>query len=61
MSPKTQAPPVPALPPAPPNPPMFGADAVKKKAGGQAPQQFNASVLGSVPTQPGGQKSLLGQ
>ena len=57
----SSAPPLPQLPPAPANPPMFGSDAVKKKAGGQAPQQFNASVLGSVPTNPGGQKSLLGQ
>ena len=40
---------------------MFGANAQKKKAGGQTPQAFNASVLGAAPTQQGGQTSLLGQ
>jgi hypothetical protein len=60
MSPAS-APALPALPNAPPNPPLFGANATKKKAGGQTPQAFNASVLGAAPTQQGGQTSLLGQ
>lgn len=59
---KSEAPPLPATPPAPPNPPMFGSQAVKKKGGGGTPQEFNASVLGTVPGAGGtGQKSLLGQ
>lgn len=52
----------PTPPAAPANPPMYGANASKKKAGPGAPQQFNASALGTVPGPGGtGQKSLLGQ
>ena len=58
MSPATPAAPV--APAAPANPPMFGQDAPKKKAGGGTPQQFNASVLGALPTNTAS-KSLLGQ
>lgn len=52
---------LPAVPAQPPNPPMFGSEAPKKRGGGAAPQQFNASVLGTVPGPGGtGQKTLLG-
>lgn len=58
----TQSTPAPVAPDPPANPPMYGAQAVKKKGGGGIPQQFNASMLGTIPGPGGtGQKSLLGQ
>ena len=59
---KSSPSPTPSVPNPPPNPPMFGSQAVKKKGGGGTPQEFSASVLGTVPGAGGtGQKSLLGQ
>jgi len=51
---------VPQAPAPPPNPPMFGGTPTKKPGQGQS-QQFNSTVLGSLPTQgQTAQKTLLG-
>lgn len=51
---------MPVAPPPPPNPPMFGENARKGKPPAGKAQQFNSSVLGSLPAGQA-QKSLLGQ
>lgn len=57
--PPAAADPTAALPAAPPNPPIYGAQQSKAKAGGGATQQFNSTVIGTLPqNQP--QRTLLG-
>lgn len=52
---------IPTAPAPPPNPPMFGGSPQRKPGQSPSGQQFNASVLGSLPPQgQSAQKTLLG-